>query len=66
MSKTNRFIVDSLKNIEVTEDSLFDIVYDLYVKISIAKGMDDIQNGRVMTIEESIERMRKKYENINF
>ena len=66
MSKTNEFIVNSLKTIDVTEDSLFDIIYNLYVKISIARGLDDIENERVMTIEESMERIRKKYENTNF
>lgn len=63
MFKINEFIVNSLKNIEVTEDTLFDIVYDLYVIVSIAKGMDDVQNGRVISLEDFEQEMEELYAN---
>lgn len=39
--------------------------YIRYIYSKLAKSQDDIKNGRVMTIEESKERMRKKYANFN-
>ena len=36
-------------------------IYTLYLHSKLQKSQDDIKNGRVMTIEESKERMRKKY-----
>ena len=38
-----------------------DAIYALYLHSKLQKSQDDIKNGRVMTIEESKERMRKKY-----
>ena len=36
-----------------------DAVYTLYLHSKLQKSKDDIKNGRVMSIEESKERMRK-------
>lgn len=57
-------IVDLLKNSE-DDGTFLDSLYDLYFFIGITKGVDDIRNGRGMTLEESRERMLKKYENYN-
>ncbi len=38
-----------------------DAIYALYLHSKLQKSQDDIKNGRVMTIEESKERMKKKY-----
>lgn len=38
-----------------------DATYNLYLHSKLKKSQDDIKNGRVMTIEKSKERMRKKY-----
>ena len=38
-----------------------DATYTLYIHSKLKKSQDDIKNGRVMTVEESKERMRKKY-----
>ncbi|MCI8397514.1 MAG: hypothetical protein HFJ52_07915 [Clostridia bacterium] len=40
-------------------------VWKEYLLESIKQSEEDFKNGRVMTIEESIERMRKKYEGFN-
>ena len=42
-----------------------DALYTLFLCSKLKESEDDIKNGRVMTIEESKERMRKKYENFN-
>ena len=38
-----------------------DAIYTLYLHSKLQKSQEDIKNGRVMTVEESKERMRKKY-----
>ena len=38
-----------------------DTRYALYLNSKLQRSQNDIKNGRVMTIEESKERMRKKY-----
>lgn len=44
------------------EDTNWDeAIYTLYLRSKLQRSLDDIKNGRVMTIEESKERMRKKY-----
>ena len=42
-----------------------DAVYTLYLHSKLQKSKDDIKNGRVMSIEESKKRMRKKYAKVN-
>ncbi len=42
-----------------------DAIYTLYLHSELQKSKNDIKNGRVMTIEESKERMRKKYASFN-
>lgn len=48
------------------EDTTWDdATYTLYLHSKLQKSQEDIKNGRVMTIEESIERMKEKYEGFN-
>jgi len=44
---------------------LEDITYNLYLNSKIIKSEDDITNGNVMSIEESVERIKSKYEGFN-
>ena len=37
----------------------------LYIQSKLQKSKRDIENGKVMTVEESKERMRKKYESFD-
>ena len=39
-----------------------DALYSLYLNAKLKKSEDDIKNGKVITIEESKERMKQKYE----
>lgn len=56
-------IVELLRKAPTDDGTLYGAIYDLYVFIGISKGVDDIRNGRGMTIEESRERMMRKYAN---
>ncbi len=58
-------ISELLKNCKVDDGTFLDSLYNLYLFIGITKGVDDIRNGRGMTIEESRERMMKKYASYN-
>lgn len=44
-------IVNLLKNSE-DDGTFYGALYDLYLFIGIAKGIDDIRNGRGVTLEE--------------
>ena len=54
-----------LNAVKLTDDTLYDLLYDLLFFNALAESKEDIKNGRVMTIEESKERMRQKYANFN-
>ena len=54
-----------LNTVKLTDDTLYDLLYDLLFFNALAESKEDIKNGRVMTIEESKERMRQKYANFN-
>lgn len=58
-------ISELLKKSQTDDGTFYGAIYDLYLFIGIAKGMEDIKNGRGMTLEESKERMMRKYENYN-
>lgn len=57
-------IINLLKKSE-DDGTFLDTIYDLYVLMGIAKGVDDARNGRGITVEESRERMMKKYDTYN-
>lgn len=40
-------------------------IYTLYLRSKAQKSKNDIKNGKVMTIEESKERMKTKYANFD-
>ena len=56
------FLQNALKSINLQNDSLYDFLYDMVLFIGLQKSEEDIKNGRVMTIEESKERMKVTYE----
>lgn len=58
-------IVDLLKKSETDDGTFYSSLYDLYFFIKITKGVNDVNNGKGMTIEESKERIMKKYESYN-
>lgn len=58
-------ITELLKKAPTDDGTFYGVLYDLYVFIGMLKGINDINNNRGMTIEESKERIMKKYENYN-
>ncbi len=56
------FVQNAFKTINLQDDSLYDFLYNMVLFIGLKKSEEDIKNGRVMTIEESKERMRAAYE----
>ena len=58
-------ISELLKKSKSDDGTFLDALYNLYLFIGITKGVDDIKNGKGMTIEESKERIMQKYENYN-
>lgn len=56
------FVQNAFKTINLQDDSLYDFLYDMVLFIGLKKSEEDIKNGRVMTVEESKERMRAAYE----
>ena len=59
------FMKKTLNQVNLQENTLYDFIYNLVFFISLNESEDDIKNGRVMTIEESKERLIKKYGNLD-
>ena len=55
-------IVKLLEKNPEENKTLYDNIYNLYVLICIAKGVDDIRNGRGMTLEEFNKEREELYE----
>lgn len=58
-------ISELLKKSETDDGTFYSSLYDLYFFIGILKGINDVNNDRALTLEESRERMMKKYESYN-
>ena len=59
------FMKKTLSQVNTQENTLYDFIYNLLFFISLKESEDDIKNGRVMTIEESKERLMQEYGNLN-
>ena len=59
------FMKKTLNQVDNQENTLYDFIYNLVFFISLRESEEDIKNGRVMTIEESKERLMKEYEHLN-
>lgn len=55
-------IVELLKKAPTDDGTFYSALYDLYIFIGISKGVDDIRNGRGMTLEEFNREMEALYE----
>ena len=56
------FMKKTLNEINTKENTLYDFIYNLVFFISLKESEEDIKNDRVMTIEESKERLMQEYE----
>ena len=55
-------ICDLLRNAPTDDGTFYSTIYDLYVFIGITKGVDDINNGRGIPLEEFRKEMEALYE----
>lgn len=59
------FMRRTLNQLELTEDTLYDIIYNLIFFAELKESEDDIKSGRVYTLEEVEAEMEAKYESYN-
>lgn len=56
------FIKQTLNQVNIEDDTLYDIIYNLVFFAKLKESEDDIKNGRVCTLEELQDEMEVKYE----
>ena len=56
-------ITEFLKKSPTDDGTFYSAIYDLYVYINIAKGINDINNGNHITLEELDKEMEELYAN---
>ena len=62
------FMKKTLNQVNVQENTLYDIIYDLFFFAKLQESEDDIKNGRVCTLEElrqHINELEEKHANNN-
>ncbi len=62
------FIKTNINQISIKEDTLYDIIYNLFFFAKLKESEEDIKNGRVCTLEELreyIDELEERYENSN-
>ncbi len=62
------FMKKTLNEINIQEDTLYNIIYDLFLFAGLKESEDDIKNGNVCTLEElkqHIDELEAKYANNN-
>ncbi len=59
------FIKKTLNQVNLQENTLYDFIYKLVFFMSLKESEDDIKNGKVMTIEETKERLMQEYEHLH-
>lgn len=56
------FMKKTLNQVNVQENTLYDIIYNLVFFAELKESEEDIENGRVCTLEELKAEMEAKYE----
>lgn len=62
------FIKTNINQISIKEDTLYDIIYNLFFFAQLKESEEDIKNGRVCTLEELkkyIDGLEEIYEDSN-
>lgn len=59
------FIKKALDQVNLQENTLYDFIYNLVFFMSLKESEEDIKNGKVMTIEETKERLMQEYEHLH-
>ena len=56
------FIKKTLNQVDIKENTLYDLIYNLFFFAELEESKDDVDNGRVYTLEELKAEMEAKYE----
>ncbi len=59
------FIKKTLNQVNLQENTLYEFIYNLVFFMSLKESEEDIKNGKVMTIEETKERLMQEYEHLH-
>jgi hypothetical protein len=62
------FLKKSLNKVNVQENTLYDIIYDLFFYAKLQESEENIKNGRICTLEElrqHINELEEKHANNN-
>ena len=57
------FLKKSLNKVNVQENTLYDIIYDLFFYAKLQESEEDIKNGRICTLEELKQHINELEEN---
>lgn len=60
MKKKEKIINMLESKTEVDNESIYDLLYSLYLHMALMQSEEDFKNGNFLTIDESIELMRKE------
>ena len=56
------FMKKTLTQVSTQENTLYDIIYNLFFFAKLQESEEDIKNGRVYTLEQLKDEMEAKYE----
>ena len=59
------FMKKTLNQFSNQENTLYNFIYNLIFFMALEESKEDIENGKVMSIEESKARITQKYGNLN-
>lgn len=59
------FMKKTLNQFSNQENTLYNFIYNLIFFMALEESKEDIENGKVMSIEESKVRLTQKYGNLN-
>jgi len=62
------FLIKSLNKVNAQENTLYNIIYDLFFYAKLQESEEDIKNGRICTLEElrqHINELEEKHANNN-
>ena len=59
------FMKKTLNQFSNQENTLYNFIYNLIFFMALEESKEDMENGKVMSIEESKARLTQKYGNLN-
>lgn len=59
------FMKETLNQSDIQGNTLYDFIYNLVFFTSLKESEEDIKKGRILTVEESKEMLRREYKGLN-